>query len=433
MTRAHTGPGPTRERGATTLAAGASLRLLNEVARPTRSHYAILGLAWSAWFFGFYSLMLFSFVLGPIKAEFGPSELQLAWLTGIAIGATGVGGFFFGWLADTVGRRASLGVAILTFVAGNAACAVAPGAGFLAAARALAGLGIGGTWGAGQALVGETFPAAMRGRFGAVAQSGAPLGLGLAAVAGSFVAPALGWRSVFALSTLPVLLLVGLRAVPESDIWRAHPRRTSIARHLLGRGTRGHFGRCFVLTILNMSNYWFTVTWLPRYLQEERGLSLARSGASTLAFVAGSLLGYLSFGLASDRWGRRGSFTFYCVLMAFGLLMFTVLWPLVAGTPQLVLLFMVVAGVGTGTWSSYGPMFSEIFPTRVRGTAMSVIMNATRGVQFLAPVVIAAVAPRWGMAGGIGLAAGFALLAAGWIWTLPETRGRHIGLEIEGG
>jgi len=47
-------------------------------------------------------------------------------------------------------------------------------------------------------------------------------------------------------------------------------------------------------------------------------------------------------------------------------------------------------------------------------------------VQFLAPVVIAAVAPRWGMAGGIGLAAGFALLAGGWIWTLPETRGRRI-------
>lgn len=62
-------------------------------------------------------------------------------------------------------------------------------------------------------------------------------------------------------------------------------------------------------------------------------------------------------------------------------------------------------------------MFSELFPTRVRGTAMSIIMNATRGVQFLAPVVIAAVTPSWGMAGGIALAAMFALLAAVWVWT----------------
>jgi hypothetical protein len=53
-------------------------------------------------------------------------------------------------------------------------------------------------------------------------------------------------------------------------------------------------------------------------------------------------------------------------------------------------------------------------------------MNSTRAVQFGAPVVIAAVAPRWGMSGGIALAAGFALLAAAWVWTLPETRGRTI-------
>ncbi len=72
---------------------------------------------------------------------------------------------------------------------------------------------------------------------------------------------------------------------------------------------------------------------------------------------------------------------------------------------------MFVAGLGTGTWSCYGPYFSELFPTRVRGAAMSVIMNVTRGVQFVAPLVIAAVAGRWGLAGGIALAAGFAVLA----------------------
>ena len=50
----------------------------------------------------------------------------------------------------------------------------------------------------------------------------------------------------------------------------------------------------------------------------------------------------------------------------------------------------------------------------------------TRGIQFLAPAAIAAVAPRWGMQGGIVLAALFAVLAGLWIWTLPETRGRVI-------
>ena len=57
---------------------------------------------------------------------------------------------------------------------------------------------------------------------------------------------------------------------------------------------------------------------------------------------------------------------------------------------------------------------------------MSVIMNVTRGVQFLTPLIIAGVAGRWGLAGGVALAAGFAALAGIWVWTLPETAGREI-------
>jgi MFS family permease len=398
--------------------------LLNESQRITPTHWAILGFAWGAWLFGFASLTVLSFLLGTLQRTFGPSESQLAWLTGVAIGATGAGGFLFGGLSDSAGRRASTWIAVATFTAGNALSAFAPDFWTLFAARALAGLGIGGTWGAGQALIGETFPAAVRGRFGAVAQSGAPLGLGLATVLGSFVAPETGWRGVFGLLTLPALLLLLLRAVPESDLWARHRRDRSIAGELLAPSALSAFLRCLVLTLLNMSNYWFAIVWLPRYLQAERGMTLARSGTSTLAFVTGSLAGYLTFGVVSDRLGRRAAFTLYSALMAGGLAAFTVFWPLIEGTPRLYLLFMFAAGLGTGTWSSYGPMFTEIFPTRVRGTAMSVIMNATRGIQFLAPVVIAAVAPRWGMAGGIALAAGFAVLMGAWIWTLPETRGR---------
>jgi MFS family permease len=404
----------------------AALPLLNEAARLTPAHRRILLFAWGAWCFGFYSLTLLSFLLEPIRRDLALSELRLAWLTGVGIGATGIGGLLFGWLADRGGRRRSLWLAIATFGAGNALAAVAPGFVALIAARAVAGLGIGGTWGAGQALIGETFPPERRGRFGAVAQTGAPIGLGLATIMGSFVAPAIGWRAVFALSALPAVALALLPAVPESDVWRQPGRGAPILRVLGRADVAPTFARCFVLTILNMSNYWLAVSWLPRYLQVERGLSLARSGWATLAFVAGSLTGYLLYGLLSDRWGRRAAFTLFCALMAGGLVMFTLFWGAIAARPALVLLFLFVAGVGTGTWSSYGPMMSELFPTPVRGTAMSVIMNATRAVQFAAPVLIAAVAPRWGMAGGIALAAAFAVAAGLWIWTLPETRGRPI-------
>lgn len=411
---------------------------LSDHQRPVGIHRWILAFAWGAWCTGFYSLMLLSFLLQPIQDAFGLSEGDLAALTAVGVGMTGAGGFLFGWMSDRFGRRVSLAVSITAFSLGNAACALAAGLDGLFAARALAGLGIGGTWGAGQAMLGETFPPALRGRYGAVAQSGAPVGLGLAAIAGSFLAPAVGWRTVFLLSALPILVLAAWRWLPESDLWTEHRRRLRagevdlpharrpILVQLVAADLAGLFTRAFVLTILNMSAYWFAVVWLPRYLQKERGLSIFGSGWWTLTFVAGSLLGYLTFGWISDVIGRRRAFALYCGITAAGLVMVTLFWDFLASRPAVGLTCMFVAGVGTGTWSCYGPYFSELFPTRVRGAAMSVIMNSTRGVQFVAPLVIAGVAGRWGLAGGVALAAGFAALAGVWVWTLPETAGARI-------
>lgn len=410
---------------------------LSDHDRPVAAHRWILAAAWGIWCTGFYSLTLLSFLLPPIQAELGLADADLATLTAVGVGMTGVGGLLFGWMSDRLGRRASMAISIAAFSLGNAACALAPGFGWLLAARAFAGLGIGGTWGAGQAMLGETFPPALRGRYGAIAQSGAPAGLGLATIAGSFLAPHLGWRPIFLLSAAPILVLLAWKRLPESDLWLEHRRRLGagelgardrrpILAQLVGADLAGLFARAFILTILNMSAYWFAIVWLPRYLQKERGLSIFGSGWWTLTFVAGSLLGYLTFGRISDAIGRRRAFAVYCAITAAGLLMVTLFWDVLASRPAVGLACMFIAGVGTGTWSCYGPYFSEIFPTRVRGAAMSIIMNVTRGVQFLAPLVIAGVAGRWGLAGGVALAAGFAALAGLWVWTLPETAGARI-------
>jgi MFS family permease len=409
---------------------------LSDHDRPVAAHRWILAAAWGIWCTGFYSLTLLSFLLPPIQSAFGLSERELANLTALGVGMTGVGGLLFGWMSDRLGRRLAMAVSIAAFSLGNAACALAPGFGWLLAARALAGLGIGGAWGAGQAMLGETFPPALRGRYGAIAQTGAPAGLGLATVVGSFVAPAFGWRPIFLLSAAPALALLAWKRLPESDLWMEHRRRlragetaharTPILAQLVGADLAGVFAKAFILTIFNMSAYWFAVVWLPRYLQKDRGLSIFGSGWWTLTFVAGSLAGYLTFGWASDAIGRRRAFALYCAVTAAGLLMVTLFWDLLASRPLAGLACMLVAGLGTGTWSCYGPYFSELFPTRVRGAAMSIIMNVTRGVQFGAPLVIAAVAGRWGLAGGVALAAGFAALAGVWVWTLPETAGARI-------
>ena len=87
---------------------------------------------------------------------------------------------------------------------------------------------------------------------------------------------------------------------------------------------------------------------------------------------------------------------------------------------------MFFVGVGTGMFGGYGPLFTELFPTRVRNTAMGTAFNLARGIQFLTPLVITVMAARFGLAGGISLAAFFALLTGLWIWTLPETKGKRL-------
>ena len=199
---------------------------LSDHDRPVAAHRWILAAAWGDLVHG---ILLPDPPLLPAAADpesaSGLSEGDLATLTAVGVGMTGVGGLLFGWMSDRLGRRLSMAVSIAAFSLGNAACAFAPGFGWLLAARALAGLGVGGSWGAGQAMLGETFPPALRGRYGAIAQTGAPAGLGLATIVGSFVAPVLGWRTVFLLSAAPVLVLLAWSRLPESDLWLEHRRR----------------------------------------------------------------------------------------------------------------------------------------------------------------------------------------------------------------
>ncbi len=396
-------------------------------------------MSWAGWLFDFYDLVLYTFLLKPIGEEMGFGRPEHAWILGVSLGATAVGGLAFGALADRFGRKAVLQWTILTYSAGALLCGLANGMTWLLLARAITGLGVGGEWATGHSLVSETVPPKLRGHFGALMQTGAPLGVGLAAIVGSFVAPVIGWRATFILSALPAILVTVIRRwVPESDVWAEsaaarrhdgvmrpyHPLTT--LRALFSPGMASLTTRAFVLTLCNMSAYWLTFSWLPTYLREERGMSVAKSGLWILVIVTGELIGYGSFGLVSDRWGRKRTFSLYALLMGAGLIAITLGWDIVSASTGALLTSMAIVGIGTGTWSNFGPYFSELFPTSLRSTAMGTVYNAARGVQFAAPIVVQSMSETYRLSGGIALAAAFSFAAACWIWTLPETRGRVI-------
>jgi MFS family permease len=331
-------------------------------------------------------------------------------------------------------------ITILVYSIGTLCSGLAVDFWSLMLARAVTGIGVGGEWAVAHALVGETVPPPVRGRYGSYLQSGSAFARFFASMVGNLAAPWIGWRAAFMLSAAPALIVVFIRRqMPESDVWLESVRAGISSRlgyaaalgQMLGPALRRTTALAFSVTTFNMAAYWFKTIWLPTYLHETRGLSLGEVAWLLLMDQVGSLFGYIAFGYASDLFGRRPSFTAFSIIKALGLGMITLGWNLAGGYTVTTFGFMLLVGFGEGNWGCIGPLLNEVFPTSVRAAALGIIYNTARGVQFLAPVIIGVVAARFTFGAGIALAVPFALLAGAMVWTLPETKGVRLMSEAQ--
>ena len=271
----------------------------------------------------------------------------------------------------------------------------------------------------------------MRGRASALLQAGEPLGVGLAAVMGFLVAPIIGWRAVFLVSSASALVAFVVRKhMPESHLWVAQKEdRLSpwqacalIVRYrLVGTTLKG-----FVLGVLKLGTYWTCYTWLPKFLQTEFHQPIGRSAMWMLTAQLGQLLGMLAFGYLADRYGRRLLFTLYSALTVAALYPLAFHWQSLLPYPLLFWGAFLALGLGSGCTAGFGALLAELFPTDIRNFAMGTTYNSARGVQFFAPFVVSFFVARYGMAGGLSVPLCLAIGTSVWVWTLPETRHRNL-------
>src|SRR5436189_286339 len=157
-------------------------------------------------------------------------------LGSLTLAASAIGGVLFGTLADRRGRRAGIITSVLMYSLFTAACGIAQTVWQLAIFRFLLGLGMGGAWTAGAALVSESWPDRHRGKAIGLMQSAWAIGYGGAALLSAFVLPRYGWRAMFLIGGLPALAVLWIRAnVEESDIWKG------------SRGSRGAGGSLMMI------------------------------------------------------------------------------------------------------------------------------------------------------------------------------------------
>ena len=404
--------------------------LMNEHEKLNRNHYMIFGLSWAGWVFDFYDLVLFTFLIAPIQASLGFSAEMLSLCLGISLFATGLGGIIFGALGDKYGRRKVLQWTIIIYSIGTCLCAFTWSFYSLVLFRFITGIDVVREWAILQIYISETFRDNLRTKYDAFMQSGAPVGVILASIVGGLVTPIIGWRLTFLVSIIPAIMVIFIRRyLKESDVWinnkDQYVNKNIIQefKELISIEHRKIFLISLILCIFGMSAYWFTYSWLPTYLADERGFALIGSAIGVIIIQLGAFVGYTSFGYVAEKLGRRPAFAIYSFIMAISIAMITVCWNLIVAIPSLLYIFMFLTGFGTGFFGGFGPLFSELFPTKIRNTGVGTVFNLARGIQFITPIIITLVATYFDLSYGIAIAAIFAFLVGVWIWVFPETKG----------
>jgi MFS family permease len=266
--------------------------------------------------------------------------------------------------------------------------------------RFLTGLGVGGEWAAGAALLAETWPEKARAKGAAILQTSAGTGYFAAALIYLLVG-GYSWRLVFLVGAVPaVLVLFVRRHMHESERWLESSSQARAAGEgrftfveIFGRGLRRDTIVGSTLASVANFGFWAVSAWVPALIQTKIAASpeLA-AGISASSYVSyaimiltlGSLPGYFVVGWLADRWGRKPVFLLFFVGAALAAPV-TFLGP---WTVTQMLFFLPLLGFFTlGIYAGFPIYLPELYPTRLRSTGSGFCFNVGRIISAAGPFI----------------------------------------------
>ena len=418
---------------------------------------AAANLGWTLDTFEFYALFLtVGFALRQLvpPSEYAAIPRYAGYIIAATVFGWGVGGVIGGIVADYLGRKRTLMLAILAYSLTTGLSAISWNWESLAALRFLVGVGVGSEWGTGASIVAELWPDHARGKGAGLMQSGAGLGTILASLVWLLIGDTgpNAWRWMYLIGVLPAFTVFWiLRNTPESPRWERSNEQRTQARALKRQGAplsgehraltrftlvdlfadrtvRWPLIGALVMMLSLTFAFWGVATFIPTYVSSvaaKAGLPAAE-WAGYAAFVTGvcGTVGYISMGFLADAIGRKPVtmlFYFMCLILT----------PVVYLWPHDIYVLLVWVGVfgffTLGIWG-WAPVWQpELFPTRMRGTAVSFCFNAPRLIAAIGPLIAGTLIVGFGGYGKaatiIGLFFVFGFLVAPF---LPETRGRPL-------
>jgi MFS family permease len=393
-------------------------------ARPdTAAHKALFASAIGYAMDGF-DLLILGFMLRAISSDLGLSPPQAGSLvTWTLVGAV-AGGILFGILSDYYGRVRVLTWTILLFAVFTGLCAFAQGYWDLLIYRTIAGLGLGGEFGIGMALVAEAWPPAKRARACSYVALGWQAGVLMAALLTPLLLPSIGWRGMFLVGLVPGVIAFVVRwYVGEPKIFlekaktlKAMPLRLLVKDAATAKVSLGMLILCSVQNF----GYYGVMIWLPSYLSTRFGFGLTQSALWTAVTILGMAVGIWVFGVFADRVGRRPA------LLTFqaGAFVMVLVYSQLTDANALLIGGAVMGLFVNGMLGGYGALLSELYPTQARATAENVLFNLGRGVGGFGPFVVGALAISYGFSVAIGLLAVIYLIdIVATLTLIPERKG----------
>lgn len=374
-----------------------------------RERGLIIAAAVSGWGLEYFDLVILSLLAQNVADHFGVSTAAIGGVFTAQLAATAVGGVVFGWLADRYGRRRVLTWTIWIFAIGTGLGALAPSFWVFVPLRMIAGIGIGGEWATGFALLNEAWSPKRRGLAAGAVQAA----IWPAYALGIFVAGAVpDWRWAFAIGALPALVAVGIRYFcPESKQWLELQRAAAAGEVPVARarsGARVLVGRDMIrLVVLGtvlvfgaQYSYYVYSSWMPTFLKTGLGFDAASTQTVLYVSAAISFVSYLAAGMLGDRWGRRRSLLAFATVQLAAFVVFAALILSHASSGAVVAAYFAIS-FGLGYFAIFGAWFGELFATPVRATGSSFCYSVGRGLASFGPGLVGLLAAKFGLGGGI--------------------------------
>lgn len=339
-------------------------------------------------------IMFISFAMSMIVAEFHIDLATGGFISSITNIGMLIGGIIFGILADKFGRVRIFTYTVFLFAIGTALTGLATNIEQIYLFRFLAGIGAGGEYGIGMALVAEAWPKHKQGRVSSYVSTGAQIGVILAALLSAIILPHLGWRALFIVGVIPVVFAFIVRKnLNESPEWLAaqKEKKTSLKQKEGKLSELFRTPRTTITTIalaimatVQIAGYNGLMIWLPSMLQKSQGLSVSSSALWTISTAIGMIVGMLTFGQFMDRLGAKRSFGIFLLASASAVFLYS----FATGSAGVLIGGAIVGFFSNGMFAGYGALISHYYPVHIRSTATNTIFNFGRALGGFSPILV---------------------------------------------